>query len=124
MEFYINFIYEGLEDSGLFGALSELVKAYMKREYVDAYNEYCEIANGGVTDALNEEYSKLNLSYDDSEYNAFMINGYTERILNDLNASGKYGLTFEMGEEVNLVGVYTFVDNKKVKISFTLQPKD
>ena len=83
-----------IKNLGMFGIIQGLEDA-MKREYVRIYNMYCDIANAGITDELNEEFERLNPNYFEDnagkefyeliEYNKFMADGYMRRIVNEFN---------------------------------------
>lgn len=98
------------------GVRDELLKRLMEQELIRVYNIYADRTNGGVTEALNEEFSRLNPHYfednagkewyDLTEYNRFMADGYQKRIVDDLNrACASNLLTFYVSpREVNFMG--------------------
>ena len=101
--YVVEFIYEGVRNPFL--------KTKMKKDFVKAYDRFCEITNGGFTDKLNVEFNKLYPNYkvgDDLwssvEYVEFMRSGY-EQIAKTLNESRLSKLmTFKIGDELNLIG--------------------
>ena len=93
-----NVIFE-TKNLGLYGKIPGL-EAAMQSELVRVYNMYADETNGGVTDKLNEEFSKLYPTYfedskdkewyDLKEYNRFMAEGYQRLVVdkfNETNAS-------------------------------------
>lgn len=103
----------------------------MQSELVRVYNIYVEQSNGGITEQLNEEFSRLNPNYFDNnkdkewydltEYNQFMAEGYQRLIVDELNRAGISPLLdfFVDPEEVVFKGCLK-VDHK-VTIDFYLK---
>ena len=79
------------------------------------YNDYADMSNNGITEELNKEFNSLHPNYfednkgkdfwDLVEYNQFMKEGYTKRIIDVLNFSNASDLLeFKLGDELNLIG--------------------
>ena len=83
-----------IDDLGLYGSIPGIKEA-MQSELFRVYNLYAEKTNSGITDKLNEEFSKLYPNYfkdnndkewyDLTEYNKFMADGYQRLIVDDFN---------------------------------------
>ena len=95
MIFKVYFNVKGLKES-LYGFIPGLEEA-MKSELIRCHNIYAYKTNGGVTDLLNDEFTKLNPTYfedtkdlewyDRVEYNKFMADGYMRMVVDEMNNS-------------------------------------
>lgn len=109
LRYIVEFIYKGVRNPFL--------KTKMKKDFVKAYDRFCEITNGGFIDKLNVEFDKLypnncfsaNYKVGDDlwssvEYVEFMRSGF-EQVAKTLNESQLSKLmTFKIGDELNLIG--------------------
>lgn len=110
----------------------EGLKQAMIDELVRVYHIYCEKANGGITDRLNEEFTRLYPNYfeetkgmewyDRTEYNQFMTDGYMRFIVDKFNESNISPiLNFYVDPEEIVFTGYLKTD-RNVTIDFYLKP--
>lgn len=124
MKFKLIFKTEGLERNPFKKIITkilgnELVKYY--NEYADETNKFIDVWNE-LFEKNNPEYFEINKGKDVWElvdYNNFMSNKFREVISNmHFNKRSKL-LNFDIGNEVNLIGIFKY--NPKVKIEFYLK---
>lgn len=124
MNLKVIFKTEGLEKNPLKGVITKL----LGKELIKYYNLYAESSNQFIDlwnkafEAENPNYFEINKGkdcWDLVEYNDFMRN--KERLLIDnmgFNKKSKL-LNFDIGDELNLIGVFKY--NPKIKIDFFLK---
>lgn len=83
-----------VQNLGLYKTIPGLQEA-MQSELIRVYNMYADKTNSGITEKLNEEFSKLHPDYfkdnqdkdwyDLTEYNRFMADGYQRLVVDEFN---------------------------------------
>lgn len=83
-----------VKNLGLYGSIPG-VKDAMQSELIRVYNLYAEKTNSGITDELNDEFTRLYPNYfeanadkewyDLKEYNQFMADGYQRLVVDEFN---------------------------------------
>ena len=75
-----------------------------QKEFVQAHNAFCEIANNGLTDALNKKWDELHpeKDYDNDRYVAFIRCGY-QAAIECCGLQTKH-MTYSIDEEAQLLG--------------------
>lgn len=119
-----------IKNLGVYGIIPGIKEA-MQSELMRVYNIYASKINSGITDQLNEEFTKLYPTYftdnsdkewyDLTEYNQFMADGYQRLIVDEFNSLDySYLLDFFVNpEEVVFTGCLKKDHN--VTIDFSLK---
>lgn len=124
-------VYFNVKNLGIYGVLIPGLQEAMQSELIRVYNIYADKTNSGITDMLNEEFSRLYPDYfennkdkewcDLTEYRKFMADGYQRLVVDELNKTNVSPILDFYVDPDEVVFTGCLKTNRNVTIDFYLK---
>lgn len=114
-DYYVEFIGELKDDQ------------FLQGKFFDHYNAWCDVINSHL-ERLNDEFDKnwsgepIQDYWNNSEYHDWMLNNY-RRILVECGLNVDLFMQYEIGEELELIGIGRWGRSKYKRLSFVLKKR-